>query len=316
MGGRAVRADGGDDRDRPAPAALARRRTATVSAVAGACSPSPGAVSPYLAAHELGRALTPFPEPRSAGSSVESGPYRFVRHPIYAGGLLVLRRVRALRRTALRSSAPRCSALLWAHKARVEEQRLLRGRATARTRPMRGACPGVSCRGCGERGPPGPPAVERVAAFLRLRRAPRHGSRSSRQTLRRAECRGRGDRLPARPDRQVARPALRRRSGRCARPRRPARRHRQGRAGHRCDAGHESPVQRRWCRSRVSSRGRSPRSRSGERRSASSSTSRCSRIALVWVGAGLVTPPASRCTPAELVRLTRGEPLDVSQDQA
>lgn len=33
----------------------------------------------------LGRNLTPFPKPIEGGSLVTEGPYRFVRHPIYAG---------------------------------------------------------------------------------------------------------------------------------------------------------------------------------------------------------------------------------------
>jgi protein-S-isoprenylcysteine O-methyltransferase Ste14 len=35
----------------------------------------------------LGRSLTPFPSPR--GSHLERGPYRFVRHPIYGGGIIL-----------------------------------------------------------------------------------------------------------------------------------------------------------------------------------------------------------------------------------
>jgi protein-S-isoprenylcysteine O-methyltransferase Ste14 len=33
----------------------------------------------------LGRNLTPFPKPIQGGKLVMHGPYRFVRHPIYAG---------------------------------------------------------------------------------------------------------------------------------------------------------------------------------------------------------------------------------------
>ena len=35
----------------------------------------------------LGRALTPYPSPR--GSHLERGPYRFVRHPMYSGGIVL-----------------------------------------------------------------------------------------------------------------------------------------------------------------------------------------------------------------------------------
>jgi len=36
----------------------------------------------------LGRNLTPFPKPVEGGRLVTHGPYRFVRHPIYAGLIL------------------------------------------------------------------------------------------------------------------------------------------------------------------------------------------------------------------------------------
>jgi protein-S-isoprenylcysteine O-methyltransferase Ste14 len=38
-----------------------------------------------LGARELGSNLTPFPRPRQEGKLVESGIYRFIRHPIYVG---------------------------------------------------------------------------------------------------------------------------------------------------------------------------------------------------------------------------------------
>jgi len=37
----------------------------------------------------LGPALTPFPRPRTRGALVQSGPYAWVRHPIYTGLLLL-----------------------------------------------------------------------------------------------------------------------------------------------------------------------------------------------------------------------------------
>jgi protein-S-isoprenylcysteine O-methyltransferase Ste14 len=37
----------------------------------------------------LGRNLTPLPVPRRDATLVETGPYRLVRHPIYAGGILL-----------------------------------------------------------------------------------------------------------------------------------------------------------------------------------------------------------------------------------
>jgi protein-S-isoprenylcysteine O-methyltransferase len=35
----------------------------------------------------LGRSLTPFPSPR--GDHLERGPYRFIRHPMYGGGIML-----------------------------------------------------------------------------------------------------------------------------------------------------------------------------------------------------------------------------------
>lgn len=41
------------------------------------------------AAIGLGRALTPLPKPNDAGKLVASGVYRWLRHPIYTGALLI-----------------------------------------------------------------------------------------------------------------------------------------------------------------------------------------------------------------------------------
>ena len=37
----------------------------------------------------LGRSLTPFPRPKDDATLVRSGPYRVVRNPVYAGGILM-----------------------------------------------------------------------------------------------------------------------------------------------------------------------------------------------------------------------------------
>jgi protein-S-isoprenylcysteine O-methyltransferase Ste14 len=42
----------------------------------------------FLAARTLGSSLTPYPRPVAHGHVTEAGPYRFVRHPIYSGGVL------------------------------------------------------------------------------------------------------------------------------------------------------------------------------------------------------------------------------------
>jgi protein-S-isoprenylcysteine O-methyltransferase Ste14 len=79
------------------------------------------AVSAGLA---LGRSLTPFPRPAAGAELVVAGPYRVVRHPLYAGGLLffcglsLLGSVSALVGTG-------ALAFLWALKSRLEERHLL-----------------------------------------------------------------------------------------------------------------------------------------------------------------------------------------------
>ncbi|MEX1125861.1 MAG: 2-amino-4-hydroxy-6-hydroxymethyldihydropteridine diphosphokinase [Acidimicrobiia bacterium] len=49
-----------------------------------------GGVSVAISARSLGRALTALPEPVAGATLVESGPYRYVRHPIYGAIFLIL----------------------------------------------------------------------------------------------------------------------------------------------------------------------------------------------------------------------------------
>ena len=46
-----------------------------------------GAAFAVVAGRTLGSSLTPYPRPRPEGELVQDGPFRLVRHPIYAGGL-------------------------------------------------------------------------------------------------------------------------------------------------------------------------------------------------------------------------------------
>lgn len=74
------------------------------------------------AAMKLGRALTPFPKPVENGRLCREGPYRWVRHPIYAGVLLI-----AAGWAAWWQSAPAAMLLplvfaFFALKARAEER--------------------------------------------------------------------------------------------------------------------------------------------------------------------------------------------------
>lgn len=74
---------------------------------------------------KLGRALTPFPKPVENGRLCREGPYRWVRHPIYAGVLLI-----AAGWAAWWQSIPAALLLpfvfaFFAFKARAEERWLL-----------------------------------------------------------------------------------------------------------------------------------------------------------------------------------------------
>ena len=71
----------------------------------------------------LGRAATPFPRPREDGRLVESGPYAYVRHPIYSGGLLFLGGL-ALATSPGALVPLALLAVLWRNKAALEEELL------------------------------------------------------------------------------------------------------------------------------------------------------------------------------------------------
>jgi len=82
------------------------------------------AVAGAAVAVSAGRAhqgsLTPFPRPNPGAAIIESGPYRVVRHPIYAGGILSFGGISlALSPAALAVTG--VLAIVWALKAQVEE---------------------------------------------------------------------------------------------------------------------------------------------------------------------------------------------------
>jgi protein-S-isoprenylcysteine O-methyltransferase Ste14 len=60
---------------------------AQVSVFAGAALVLAGGCLFLAALLRLGPNLTPLPRPRERSSLVQTGPYRIVRHPIYAGGI-------------------------------------------------------------------------------------------------------------------------------------------------------------------------------------------------------------------------------------
>ncbi len=63
------------------------RPAGLVLAIVGAMVAVAGGLVMIWGGRTLGPALTPFPSPR--GKHLESGPYRFVRHPIYGGGIVL-----------------------------------------------------------------------------------------------------------------------------------------------------------------------------------------------------------------------------------
>jgi protein-S-isoprenylcysteine O-methyltransferase Ste14 len=72
----------------------------------------------------LGRSFTAYTTPPSVASRVESGPYRFVRHPMYGGGLLFFAGVSlAFSITAFCLTA--LLAVLWRGKSGAEERNLV-----------------------------------------------------------------------------------------------------------------------------------------------------------------------------------------------
>jgi len=80
-----------------------------------------GALVLVSAGRALGSGFTPFPKPAEGGALVEEGPYAFVRHPVYSGGLLVAAGLSlALSPWSLVVTA--ALAVVWALKASVEER--------------------------------------------------------------------------------------------------------------------------------------------------------------------------------------------------
>lgn len=82
-----------------------------------------GALGFIWAARSLGKSLTPYPRPRESGELIVTGPYRFIRHPIYVAGFLFFLGV------GLSSSLPAtlgaiALGALWWRKAAVEEAHL------------------------------------------------------------------------------------------------------------------------------------------------------------------------------------------------
>ena len=104
-------------------------RTPTWVSLSGLIVVTAGAAWFALGLRALGWNLTVFPRPKPQGVLVEHGAYRYARHPIYGGGLLMfvgfgmISSVPALAATAL-------LAYIWIRKSQ-EEERLLAERFPA-----------------------------------------------------------------------------------------------------------------------------------------------------------------------------------------
>jgi protein-S-isoprenylcysteine O-methyltransferase Ste14 len=92
--------------------------------------PAVGAVASLLGAlvavwawRTLDRAATPFPRPREGARLIETGPYAYVRHPIYGAGFLFL--LGYALATSPAALVPLAAlAVLWRNKAALEEELL------------------------------------------------------------------------------------------------------------------------------------------------------------------------------------------------
>ena len=75
------------------------------------------------AARTLGGSFTAYPRPRPEGALVEDGPYRFVRHPVYSAGVLVLLGYGLITSVVATAAVPAITVLWWL-KSSVEERHL------------------------------------------------------------------------------------------------------------------------------------------------------------------------------------------------
>jgi protein-S-isoprenylcysteine O-methyltransferase Ste14 len=75
----------------------------------------------FAAYRALGPAFTPLPRPPEGARLVEQGPYGVVRHPIYAGGILLFAGL-ALATSVTSLVATAALATLWAYKLEAEER--------------------------------------------------------------------------------------------------------------------------------------------------------------------------------------------------
>lgn len=83
-----------------------------------------GAVLAFSSGHALGRNLTPLPAPVPGGTLVQTGPYRWVRHPLYTALLLLSADWTAGRGGPVSGLSTALLTVLLRRKARMEETAL------------------------------------------------------------------------------------------------------------------------------------------------------------------------------------------------
>lgn len=84
-----------------------------------------GALVGVWAWRTLDRSATPYPRPREGGRLIDTGPYAYVRHPIYSAGLLFFAGY-ALATSPAAFVPLAALAVLWRNKAALEEELLAR----------------------------------------------------------------------------------------------------------------------------------------------------------------------------------------------
>lgn len=93
--------------------------------IAGIALIALGMIVALWAAVKLGRAFTPFPKPVENGRLCREGPYRWIRHPIYAGVLLMAAGWAAWWQSSAAALLVPLVFAFFALKARAEERWLL-----------------------------------------------------------------------------------------------------------------------------------------------------------------------------------------------
>jgi protein-S-isoprenylcysteine O-methyltransferase Ste14 len=83
-----------------------------------------GIVVLVVASLRLGRALTPTPVPTASGELQTGGLYRYVRHPIYSGVLLIVVGITLRSGSVLTLAVAVVTVVFFDRKARWEEERL------------------------------------------------------------------------------------------------------------------------------------------------------------------------------------------------